>query len=105
MLFPADHHNSPARKAGVLVLVFINEGTEGPGHFKDEREAPEILGEGGNRVQVVDVATPYLQVPLFLRQPAEPQGRRLLSLAPHGVLGLYTVPVTAVNSRLHCLLN
>ena len=49
MLFPADHHNSPARKAGVLVLVFINEGTEGPGHFKDEREAPEILGEGATR--------------------------------------------------------
>ena len=45
-LFPADRHNSPARKAGVLTLVFINEGTEDPGHFTDEREAPEILGEG-----------------------------------------------------------
>ena len=67
-LFPADRLNSPARKAGVLVLVFINEGTEGPGHFKDEREAPEILGEGGNRVQVVGIATPYLQVPVFLKR-------------------------------------
>lgn len=54
------------RKAGVLVLVFINEGTAGPEHFTDEREAPEVLGEGvtGWGCQGCD---PYHQVPLLLR--------------------------------------
>lgn len=35
------------RKADILVLVFINEGPEGPRHFTDRRQSPRYPCSGG----------------------------------------------------------
>lgn len=71
------------RKAGVLVLVFINDLTEGPVCFTDETKPLQSLGRA-HRVSVVKAVFLSLQVSLPLRSQLG-QGC-LFSLPPeHGM--------------------